>query len=111
MAKRTSGMTLSTAAIEEFQSLSASDAERVVTFLEHLAENPYDQALIQSASVKGDLFASGVTDKLYVYWSFDPKNPRASLEMQPKVKVLGLGRKRGNHGIVPLLSTIGEKAR
>jgi len=94
--------------VEELRSLSASDADRVVTFLQHLAENPYDQTLIGSANVKGDLFLSSVTDKLFVYWSFDTKKP-PSLMMQPKINVLGLARRRANHGLVPLLSIAGEK--
>lgn len=109
MAKRTSEMTLSAAVVDELRSLSASDADRVVTFLQHLAENPYDQMLIQSASAKGDLFASSVTDKLFVYWSFDTKSEQPRLMMQPKINVLGLARKRANHRLVPLLSATDEK--
>jgi hypothetical protein len=109
MAKRTSEMTLSAAVVDELRSLSASDADRVVTFLQHLAENPYDQALIRSASAKGDLFASSVTDRLFVYWSFDTKSHRPSLVVQPKINVLGLARMRANHSLVPLLTAIDEK--
>jgi hypothetical protein len=109
MAKRAAEMKVSKAAVDEIRSLSASDAEMVLTFLQHLAENPYDQTMIGSANAKGDLFASNVTDKLYVYWSLDTKNPLSSLMMQPKITVLGLARKRANQGLVPLLSVTDEK--
>jgi hypothetical protein len=109
MAKRASEITLSAAVVDELRSLSASDADRVVTFLQHLAENPYDQTLIRSATAKGDLFASSVTDKLFVYWSFDTKSRHPGLMIQPKVNVLGLARKRANHRLVLLSSVIDEK--
>jgi hypothetical protein len=102
-------MKVSKAALDEFRSLSASDADRVVAFLGHLAENPYDQKLIGSAEAKGDFFASRVTDKLVVYWAFDPKSQLPSLTTQSKINVLGLARKRANHGFVPLLSVTDEK--
>ncbi len=108
MAKRASEMRVSKAVVDELRSLSDSDADRVVTFLQHLAENPYDQTLIGSANAKGDLFASSVTDKLFVYWSFDTKSQLPRLTMQPKINVLGLARKRANHGLVPLLSVADE---
>ena len=88
--------------------MPASDADRVVTFLQHLAENPYDQTLIGLASAKGDLFASRVTDKLFVYWSFDTKSQLPRVTIQPKINVLGLAR-RTNHGLIPLLSVTGEE--
>jgi len=109
MAKRASEMKVAKAVIDELRSLSASDADMVVTFLQHLAENPYDQTLIGSANAKGDLFASSVTDNLYVYWSFDTKRQPPSLMTQPKINVLGLARKRANHGVVRLLSVTDEK--
>ena len=104
-------MKVSKAVVDELRSLSSSDAERVVTFLQHLTENPYDQTLIGAANAKGDLFASSVTDKLYVYWSFDMKSHLPDLKMQPKINVLGLARKRANHGLVPLLSVMDEKLK
>jgi uncharacterized membrane protein YgcG len=109
MAKRASEITLSAAVVDELRSLSASDADRVVTFLQHLAENPYDQTLIRSATAKGDLFASSVTAKLFVYWSFGTKSRHPGLMIQPKINVLGLARKRANHRLVPLSSVIDEK--
>jgi len=109
MAKRASEMKVSKAVVDELRSLSASDAEMVLTFLQHLAENPYDQTTIGSANAKGDLFASSVTDKLYVYWSFDTKNQLPSLMMQSKINVLGLARKRAIQGLVPLLTVADEK--
>jgi hypothetical protein len=109
MAKRASEMTVSQAVVDELRSLSSSDAEMVVTFLQHLAENPYDRTLLASAIAKGDLFASSVTDKLYVYWSFDMKSQLPDLKMQPKISVLGLAQKRANHGLVPLWSVVDEK--
>jgi hypothetical protein len=109
MPKRASQIRISKDMVKELRSLSAPDADRVVTFLQHMAENPYDQTLIGSANVKGDLFLSSVTDKLFVYWSFDTKSQPPSLMMQPKINVLGLARKRANHGLVPLLSVTDEK--
>jgi len=111
MADRASEMKVSKAVVDELRSLSSSDAETVVTFLQHLAENPYDQTLIGAANAKGDLFASSVTDKLYVYWSFDMKSQLPNLKMQPRIHVLGLARKRANHGIVNLLSVMDEKLK
>jgi len=83
-------ITVSKAVVDELRSLSDSDADIVLNFLQHLAENPYDQALIGSASAKGDLFASSVTDKLYVYWSLDTKSQLPGPMMQPEINVLGL---------------------
>jgi hypothetical protein len=113
MAKRAPVMKVAKAAVDELRSLSASDAELVVTFLQHLAENPYDQALIGSAHANGDLFASSVNDKLYVYWSFDTKRQRQlpGLVTPPKINVLGLARMRANHGFVPVLPITDEKLR
>jgi hypothetical protein len=111
MPKTASEMKFSKAVVDELRSLSSSDAEIVVTFLQHLAENPYDQTIIGAANAKGDLFASSVTDKLYVYWSFDMNSPLPDLTTQPKINVLGLARKRANHGLVPLLSVMDEKLK
>ena len=111
MAKRAPVMKVAKAAVDELRLLSASDAELVVTFLQHLAENPYDQALIGSAHANGDLFASSVNDKLYVYWSFDTKRQLQGLMTPPKINVLGLARMRANHGFVPLLPITDEKLR
>jgi len=108
MAERASEMKVHKAVVDELRALSTSDADMVVTFLQHLAENPYDQTLIRSSRAKGDLFASSVTDDLYVYWSFDPKSQRLSLMMQPKINVLGLARKVANHRLVPLFSVADE---
>ena len=108
MAKRASEMRIARDVVDELRSLSSSEADTVVTFLQHLAENPYDRTLIGSANAKGDLFASKVTDKLFVYWSFD-KRQLTGLTMRPKINVLGLARKQANHGLVPLLSVTDEK--
>jgi hypothetical protein len=109
MAKRASEMKVSKAVVDELRSLSASDADLVATFLQHLAENPYDQTLIGSANAKGDIFASGITDKLYVYWSFDTKSQLPGHMMQPKINVLGLAQRQSNHGLVLLTSVTHEK--
>jgi hypothetical protein len=111
MAKRASEMKVSKAVVDELRSLSSSDAETIVNFLQHLAENPYDQTLIGSANAKGDLFASSVTDRLYVYWSFDMNSQPRNLKMQPRINVLGLARKRANHGFLPLWSVVDEKLK
>ncbi len=108
MAKRASEMRISDAVVNELRSLSASDADKVVAFLQHLAENPYDRTLIGSANAKGDLFASSVTGKLLVYWSFDTKSRLPSFMTQPRINVLGLARKRADHGLIPLLSVTDE---
>ncbi len=109
MPKRASEITISKNIVEEIRSLSAADADRVVVFLQHLAENPYDPTVIGSADAKGDFFLSRITDKLFVYWSFDTKSQPPSLMMQPKINVLGLAQKRAKRGRVPLLSVTGEK--
>jgi hypothetical protein len=111
MANTATEMQVSKAAVDELRSLSSSDAERVVTFLQNLADNPYDRTLIGTANAKGDLFASPATDKLYVYWSFDMDNHLPELDMPPKINVLGLARKRANHSFAPLLSVASEKLR
>lgn len=114
MADRASEMRVSKAAVDELRSLAPSDAAVVISFLEHLGENPYDQTLIGAADAKGDLFASSVTDKLYVYWSFDAKNHATGLtmqQMQPTINVLGLARKSANNGFVPLLSPVDKKLK
>jgi hypothetical protein len=108
MAKPKYDMKVSKAFIEELRTLSTPDAETVLAFLQHLVENPYDQTLIESAAAKGDLFASSVAGKLYVYWSFDLKSELPDLNMQPKIVVLGLARKRANRGRVPLLPVMDE---
>jgi hypothetical protein len=102
-------ITVSKPVLDELQSLSDSEADIVLNFLEHLAENPYDQTLIGSANAKGDLFASSVTDKLYLYWSFHTKSQLPGAMMQPEINVLGLARRRADHGLAPLLSVTGQK--
>ena len=97
--------------LEELRSMSTADAKRVITFLEQLANNPYEQTLIGTANAKGDLFASRVTDKLYVYWSFEVKGQVPDLEKHPRVNVLGLARKNANHGLVLLRPTMHEKLK
>jgi hypothetical protein len=111
MANRASEMKIAKGVVDELRSLSSSDAGKVISFLEHLAKNPYDGALIGDAYAEGDFFASKATDKLYVYWSFDVKGQVSDLTMQPKIKVLGLARKRSNHGFVPLFSRMDEKLK
>jgi hypothetical protein len=103
----TSEIKLSKAVVDELRALSSTDTERVLSFLEHLASNPYDRTVIGSANVKGDLFASSITDKLYVYWSFDVKG----LMTKPKINILGLARKSATHGLVPLFSMMDEKLK
>ena len=102
-------ITVSKPVLDELQSLSDSEADIVLNFLEHLAENPYDQTLIGSANAKGDLFASSVTDKLYLYWSFHTKSQLPGHMMQPKINVLGLAQRQSNHGLVLLTSVTHEK--
>ena len=111
MPDRSSEMKVSKAVVAELRSLSSSDAESIVTFLQRLAENPYDQRLIKAANAKGDIFASSVTNTLYVYWSFDMKGNIPDLKMQPKINVLGLARRRADHGLVPVLSVMDEKLK
>lgn len=83
-------------ALNELRSLSASEARMAVPFLERLARNPYDQTLLGSAHAKGDLFASSLGDRLYVYWSFDVNDGLSDVKSQPEIKVLGFARKGGN---------------
>jgi hypothetical protein len=84
---------VATEAVKEIQSLSSADSDAVMTFLERLASNPYDNAIIGAASAKGDFFASNISDRLYVYWAFDAKGQNFSMKKQPKIKVLSIARK------------------
>jgi hypothetical protein len=84
---------VATAAFKEIQSLSSSESDMLIAFVERLASNPYDNALLESAHAKGDMFASSITDRLYVYWSFDDEGQPLSRKRQSKIRVLGLARK------------------
>jgi hypothetical protein len=90
--------------LKELRSLSPSDASQVAAFIEHLAENPYDRTVLDSADARGDVFTSSVNDKLYVYWSFDPDEEISpDPDVKPRIKILGLGRKTTSRGRVALL--------
>ena len=96
---------VATAAFKEIRSLSSSESDVLIAFLERLASNPYDNTLLASAHAKGDMFASSITDGLYVYWSFDDTGRPVSRKRQSKIRVLGLARKTPGGRLAPPAQT------
>jgi hypothetical protein len=104
-------MKVSKGVLNELRSLSRADADLALGFMKHLATNPYDPTLLKTATAKGDLFASSVTDNIYLYRSLDVEGRVPDWKTTPKINVLGLAQKSASHGLAPLGFHMDEKLK
>jgi hypothetical protein len=102
MADKLIEIRVSKAALGELGSLSPSETDLIISFLQRLQANPYDPSLIEGSLVKGDLFASNVADNLYVYWTLGRTGPGFNLTAPLKISILGLNKKatRGTEAVL-----------
>ncbi|SRR5258708_1579039 len=96
MADQEAQITVARAALKEMASLSHSEKNRIVSFLERLVQNPYHPSLIEQSQVSGDFFASRLPGGVYIYWSLESNG----LNTAPKINFLGLRRKAVSRGVV-----------
>jgi hypothetical protein len=93
---------VSKAALGELESLSPSETDLIISFLQRLEANPYDPSLLEGSRVSGDLFASSLADNLYVYWSLGATGQSLNLDAPLKISILGLNKKaaRGDEAVL-----------
>ena len=101
MTDNSSRISVSKDVVRELESLSASERDFFVSFVQRLQENPYDPSVIASSSANGDFFASSISKNLYVYWSLAAKAQGLTLNpASVTISILGLRRRNMRRGSV-----------
>ena|ERR1700691_5047968 len=79
--------------VGEFESLSLTERDLLLSFVQELQINPFAPSLIEASTARGDFFASSLSKDFYVYWSLAGRGQGLDLNGPLTISILGFGRK------------------
>jgi hypothetical protein len=102
MADHSSKIRVPEVVVREFESLSRTERDLFLSFVQRLQINPYDPSLIETSSAEGDFFASSLSRNFYVYWSLAGTGQSLNLNGPLTISILGFGRKAARRETAPV---------